>query len=334
MTITDTHAEQRTITYREAVREAMSEAMRADDRVFLMGEDVGEYGGCYAVSKGMLDEFGYDRIIDTPLSESGFVGAGIGAALGGMRPIVEVMTVNFSLLAMDQIVNTAALMLHMSGGQFNVPIVIRMATGAGRQLAAQHSHSWEAWYAHVPGLKVVAPATVEDARWMLDTALADPDPVVMFEHAGLYNVTGELPVDGKPVDITTARIRKPGDDVSIITYGGSLGKCLDAADTLAEEGISAEVVDLRSLRPLDIDTIVDSVTRTHRLIVVDEGWKSVGLSAEIVAIVTEDALWELDAPVRRVCGAEVPVPYAKHMEEASVPQVPGIIDAAHEVMGR
>ena len=334
MTTTETRPESRTMTYRDAVREAMSEAMRSDDRVFLMGEDVGEYGGCYAVSKGMLDEFGYDRIIDTPLSESGFVGAGIGAALGGMRPIVEVMTVNFSLLAMDQIVNTAALMLHMSGGQFNVPIVIRMATGAGRQLAAQHSHSWEAWYAHVPGLKVVAPATVEDARWMLATALEDPDPVVMFEHAGLYNMAGELPADSGPCDITTARIRRPGTDVSIVTHGGSLWKCLDAAEELADSGISAEVLDLRSLRPLDADTILDSVARTHRLVVVDEGWKSVGLSAEIVAIVTEGALWELDAPVRRVCGVEVPVPYAHHMEEASVPQVPGIVAAVHEVTGR
>ncbi len=334
MTMTEPRADTRTMTYREAIREAMSEAMRSDDRVFLMGEDVGEYGGCYAVSKGMLEEFGYDRIIDTPLSESGFVGAGIGAALGGMRPIVEVMTVNFSLLAMDQIVNTAALLLHMSGGQFNVPIVIRMATGAGRQLAAQHSHSWEAWYAHVPGLKVVAPATIEDARWMLATALDDPDPVIVFEHAGLYNMSGELPEASGPVDITTARIRRPGTDVSIITHGGSLAKCLEAAEELAGAGVSAEVVDLRSLRPLDTDTIIESVARTHRLVVVDEGWKSVGLSAEIVAIVTEGALWELDAPVRRVCGVEVPVPYAKHMEDASVPQVPGIVAAVHEVVGR
>lgn len=334
MTVTNTRSDQRTITYREAVREAMCEAMRADDRVFLMGEDVGEYGGCYAVSKGMLDEFGYDRIIDTPLSESGFVGAGIGAALGGMRPIVEVMTVNFSLLAMDQIVNTAALMLHMSGGQFNVPVVIRMATGAGRQLAAQHSHSWEAWYAHVPGLKVVAPATVEDARWMLATALEDPDPVIMFEHAGLYNMSGELPVGAGPVDIATARVRRAGEDVAIVTHGGSLWKCLEAATVLAEQGVSAEVLDLRSLRPLDTSAIVQSVAHTHRLVVVDEGWKSVGLSAEVVTLVTEHALWELDAPVRRVCGAEVPVPYAKHMEEASVPQVPVIVEAVHEVVGR
>ncbi len=324
----------RTITYREAVREAIRHAMLEDDRVFLMGEDVGRYGGCYAVSKGLLEEFGEDRIRDTPLSESGFVGAGIGAAIGGMRPIVEVMTVNFSLLALDQIVNTAALMLHMSGGQFNVPIVIRMATGAGRQLAAQHSHSLEGWYAHVPGLKVVAPATIEDARWMLATALEDPDPVIMFEHAGLYNQAGELPVEGGPVDLTTARIRRTGEDVTIVTHGGSLWKAMEAADHLAEDGISAEVVDLRSLRPLDTDTIVASVAKTHRLVVVDEGWKTAGLSAEIVALVTEQALWDLDAPVRRVCGVEVPVPYARHLEQASLPQVDGIMSAVHEVVGR
>ena len=334
MTVTDAPTRAVTMTYREAIREAMSEAMRADSRVFLMGEDVGEYGGCYAVSKGMLEEFGGERIIDTPLSESGFVGAGIGAALGGMRPIVEVMTVNFSLLAMDQIVNTAALMLHMSGGQFNVPIVIRMATGAGRQLAAQHSHSWEAWYAHVPGLKVVAPATIDDARWMLPSALEDPDPVIMFEHAGLYNVRGDVTPDGGPVDLTTARIRRSGDDVTLVTYGGSLAKSLDAAEALVADGVSVEVLDLRSLRPIDVPAILDSVARTHRLVVVDEGWKSVGLSAEIVALVAEHALWDLDAPVRRVCGIEVPVPYAKHMEEASVPQVPGIVEAVREVMGR
>ena len=334
MTITDTELSTRTITYREALREAISEAMRLDDRVFLMGEDVGRYGGSFAVSKGLLAEFGEERIRDTPLSESGFVGAGIGAALGGMRPIVEVMTVNFSLLALDQIVNTAALLLHMSGGQFNVPIVIRMATGAGRQLAAQHSHSFEAWYAHVPGLKVVAPATVEDARWMLQSAIDDPDPVIMFEHAGLYNMTGKLPVDGAPVDITSAAVRRAGDDVSIVTHGGSLWKVLEAADALAVEGISAEVIDLRSLRPLDADAVIGSVTRTHRLVVVDEGWKTVGLSSEIVAMVAEEALWELDAPIARVCGVEVPIPYAKHLEAASIPQVEGIVRAVHEVVAR
>jgi pyruvate/2-oxoglutarate/acetoin dehydrogenase E1 component len=334
VTTLETRPDSTTMTYREAVREAIREAMLADDRVFLMGEDVGRYGGCYAVSKGLIDEFGEERIRDTPLSESGFVGAGIGAALGGMRPIVEVMTVNFSLLALDQIVNTAALLLHMSGGQFNVPIVIRMATGAGRQLAAQHSHSLEGWYAHVPGLKVVAPATIEDARWMLATALEDPDPVVMFEHAAHYGMSGELPTKGGPVDIETARIRRGGDDVTIVTHGGSLWKVLEAAETLSTSGVSAEVIDLRSLRPLDTDAILGSVAKTHRLVVVDEGWKTVGLSAEIVATVTEEALWDLDAPVKRVCGIEVPIPYAKHLEMASIPQADGIVAATLEVMDR
>ena len=324
----------RTITYREAIREAIRGAMLADERVFLMGEDVGRYGGCYAVTKGLLEEFGEDRIRDTPLSESGFVGAGIGAALGGMRPIVEVMTVNFSLLALDQIVNTAALYLHMSGGQLHVPLVVRMATGAGRQLAAQHSHSLEGWYAHVPGLKVVAPATLEDARWMLPTALDDPDPVIIFEHVGLYNASGELPADGAPVDLTSARIRRPGKDLSIVTYGGSLPKCLAAADQLAEQDVAAEVLDLRSLRPLDTAAIEATVTRTHRVVVVDEGWKTVGLSAEIVARIAEEALWEIDAPIVRVCTEEVPIPYARHMEQAALPQVETIVAAAHRVIGR
>jgi len=334
MTVTESMHATVTMTYREAVREGIRDAITSDDRVFLMGEDVGRYGGCYAVSKGLFDEFGDERIRDTPLSESGFVGAGIGAALGGMRPIVEVMTVNFALLALDQIVNTAALYLHMSGGQFNVPIVIRMVTGAGRQLGAQHSHSLEGWFAHVPGLKVVAPATIEDARWMLATALDDPDPVIIFEHAALYGSSGEVSADSGPVDINTARIRRSGDDVSIITHGGSLAKALTAADELDALGISAEVLDLRSLRPLDTAAILDTVAHTHRLVIVDEGWKSVGLSAEILARVSEDALWELDAPVARVCAVEVPIPYARHMEEAALPQVADIVAAVHKVLDR
>ena len=243
--------EVREITYRDAVREAIREALLADPRVFLMGEDVGRYGGCYAVTKGLLDEFGPDRIRDTPLSESAFVGAGIGAALGGMRPIVEIMTVNFSLLALDQIVNNAATIRHMSGGQFEVPVVIRMATGAGRQLAAQHSHSLEGWYAHIPGLKVLTPATLEDARFMLAAALADPNPVLIFEHVMLYNRSGVLSADAGPVDIRSAIVRRPGKHVTLVTYGGTLFKTLDAAETLAKDGVEAEVVDLRVLRPLD-----------------------------------------------------------------------------------
>lgn len=321
-------------TYRDAIREAIRQVMREDERVFLMGEDVGRYGGCYAVSKGLLAEFGPERIRDTPLSESAFVGAGIGAALGGMRPIVEVMTVNFSLLALDQIVNNAATLRHMSGGQFNVPVVIRMATGAGRQLAAQHSHSLECWYAHVPGLRVVAPATLEDARGMLATALKNPDPVVMFEHVMLYNMEGELAADAGPVDIDKAAVRRPGRDVTLITYGGSLPKTLEAAGLLAGEGIEAEVIDLRTLRPLDSDTIARSVARTRRAVVVDEGWRTGGLSAEIMAQIMERCFWDLDAPVGRVCSAEVPIPYPRHLEQAALPQVPAIVAAARATLGR
>jgi pyruvate dehydrogenase E1 component beta subunit len=320
-------------TYREAMREALRDALTRDERVFLMGEDVGEYGGSFAVSLGLLEEYGPERIRDTPLSESGFVGAGIGAALNGMRPIVEIMTVNFSLLALDQIVNNAATLLHMSGGQLNVPLVIRMTTGAGRQLAAQHSHSFEGWYAHVPGIRVVAPATLEDARGMLWTALCDPDPVVIFEHGSLYNLDGELADDAGPTDIDRAVVRRPGSDVTVITYGGSLGKVLDAADLLAADGVSAEVIDLRTLRPLDTATFVDSVARTHRAVVVDEGWRTAGLSAEVAARVAEEAFYDLDAPVRRVCSAEVPIPYAKHLEVAALPQVPSIVAAVHEALG-
>lgn len=320
-------------TYREAIRAAIRDAMQRDDRVFLMGEDVGRYGGGFAVSLGLLEEFGPRRIRDTPLSEAGFVGAGIGAALGGMRPIVEVMTVNFSLLALDQIVNNAATLLHMSGGQFNVPIVIRMTTGGGRQLAAQHSHSLEGWLAHIPGLRVLAPATLEDARGMLWTALEDPDPVLIFEHGSLYNVAGELADDAGAVDIQTAARRREGTDISLITYGGTLPTVLEAADALASDGIDAEVLDLRTLRPLDDAAIVATVTKTHRAVVVDEGWRSGGLSAEISARITESAFFDLDAPVARVCTAEVPVPYAKHLELAALPSVERIVSAVRGAVG-
>jgi pyruvate dehydrogenase E1 component beta subunit len=321
-------------TYRECVRTALREALRRDPRVFLMGEDVGRYGGTYACSKGLLEEFGEDRIRDTPLSESAFVGAGIGAAMNGMRPIVEVMTVNFSLLALDQILNNAATLRHMSGGQIEIPLVIRMATGAGRQLAAQHSHSLECWYAHIPGLRVVAPATLEDARGMLWTALEDPDPVIIFEHATLYNLEGELADDAGATDIDRAKVRRAGRDLTLITYGGSLGKALQAAGQLAAEGIEAEVLDLRSLRPLDTEAIRTSVAKTRRALVVDEGWKSVGLAAEIMARIVEDAFYELDAPPRRLCSRDVPIPYAKHLEEAAIPQAAGIAQAAKELLGR
>ncbi len=319
-------------TYREAMRAAIRDALRRDDRVFLMGEDVGRYGGCFAVSKGLLNEFGPERIRDTPLSESAFVGAGIGAAMGGARPIVEIMTVNFSLLALDQILNNAATILHMSGGQFNIPLVIRMTTGAGRQLAAQHSHSLEGWYAHIPGIKVLTPATLEDARGMLWPALQDPDPVLIFENGSLYNMEGELAIDAGAVDISKAAIRRAGKQVSLVTYGGTLFKTLAAAEELAREGIDAEVVDLRILRPLDTATIVDSVKRTHRAVIIDEGWKSGSIAAEIMARIMESAFYELDAPVARVCSAEVPMPYPKHLEDAAIPQTPGIAAMARRVV--
>jgi pyruvate dehydrogenase E1 component beta subunit len=315
------------LTYRDAIRESIREAMRKDDRVFLMGEDVGRYGGCFAVSKGLLEEFGPDRIRDTPMSESAFVGAGIGAALGGMRPIVEIMTVNFSLLALDQIMNNAATFLHMSGGQFNVPLVIRMATGGGRQVAAQHSHSLEGWFAHIPGIRILAPATLEDARGMLAPALEDPDPVLIFENASLYNMKGQLPAEAGAVDIERARVRRAGRDITIITYGAMLWRCLEAAETLAQRGIEAEIIDLRTLRPLDEATFLESVRRTHRALVVDEAWRSGGISAEISARIQEKAFYDLDAPAQRICGAEVPTPYPKHLEDASFPQAAAIVSA-------
>ncbi|MCW5827839.1 MAG: alpha-ketoacid dehydrogenase subunit beta [Deltaproteobacteria bacterium] len=322
------------MTYREAVREGLRHVLKSDPRVFLMGEDVGRYGGAFAVSKGLLAEFGPDRIRDTPLSESTFTGAGIGAAIGGMRPIVEIMTVNFSMLALDQIVNSAAALRHMSGGQISVPLVVRMATGGGRQLAAQHSHSLEGWYAHVPGIKVLAPATPNDARGMLVAAIEDPDPVFIFEHATLYPVEGEVDDPFQPVDISRSTIRRAGTDVSIFAYGGSLGKALQASDDLTTAGISAEVVDIRVLRPLDEATILESVSRTHRVVVVDEMWRTGSFAGEISALIMEKAFYDLDAPVVRVCSAEVPMPYAKHMEAAALPQTANIVAAAQEILGR
>jgi pyruvate/2-oxoglutarate/acetoin dehydrogenase E1 component len=322
------------MTYRDAVRAALREAMASDPRVFLMGEDVGRYGGAYACSRGLLDEFGPDRVRDTPLSESTFVGAGIGAALGGMRPIVEVMTVNFSLLALDQVVNTAATLRHMSGGQFSVPLVVRMATGAGRRVAAQHSHSLEGWYAHIPGITVLAPATVHDARYMLGSALREPDPVFLFEHFVLYTGEGEVDEAAGPMDIRKAAVRRPGQDLSLITYGGSLGKTLQAAETLTADGINAEVIDLRVLRPLDLPTILGSVVKTRRAVIVDEGWYTGSLAAEVSARIMEEAFYDLDAPVARVCTAEVPIPYAMHLEDAALPQPAAIAAAARKAVIR
>jgi pyruvate dehydrogenase E1 component beta subunit len=319
------------ITYRDALKLAIREALQKDERVFLMGEDVGRYGGAFAVSKGLLQEFGPERIMDVPLSESGFVGAGIGAALGGMRPVVEIMTVNFSLLAFDQIANNAATLLHMSGGQLNVPVVIRMSCGIGRQLAAQHSHSWEPLFAHIPGLKVLSVGTHEDARTMLLTALNDPDPVIIFEYTAMLNLEAEIPAEIGPVNITQGKVRRAGKDISIITYGSGVYKALDAATELANAGIDAEVLDLRVLRPLDEETIVTSVSKTHRVLIVEEAWRSVSISSEVSARIMEKCFYELDAPVQRLCGEEVPIPYAKHLEDASIPQKEQIVSVVKKI---
>ncbi|WP_416566384.1 alpha-ketoacid dehydrogenase subunit beta [Nocardia testacea] len=321
-----------TTTYRQALTDALREALDRDERVFLMGEDVGAYGGCFGVSRGLLDDYGPRRIRDTPLSESAFVGAGIGAAIAGQRPIVEIMTGNFSLLALDQILNNAATLRHMSGGQLGVPLVIRMATGAGRQLAAQHSHSLESFYAHLPGLRVLSAATVADARGMLWPALQDPDPVVIFEPIALYNSSGELPGPDTVTDIDTAAVARPGNDATVVAYGGTLHTALAAAEQLAETGVDAEVIDLRTLRPLDIATIVESVIRTHRLVTVDEGWGRVGIAAEIAAATAEHAYYDLDAPIRRVCTADVPIPYARQLEEAALPSAGDVVEAVQEVV--
>jgi pyruvate dehydrogenase E1 component beta subunit len=322
------------MTYREAVRGALRQALRDDPRVFLMGEDVGRYGGAFAVSHGLLDEFGPERVRDTPLSENTFLGAGIGAALGGLRPIVEVMTVNFSLLALDQIVNNAATLRHMSGGQLSVPLVVRMATGGGRQLAAQHSHSLEGWYAHIPGITVLTPGTVQDARALLLAALREPDPVFVFEHAYLYPMEGEVDETTGATEIGRALVRRPGRDLSLITYGGSLPKTLEAADELATAGIEAEVVDLRTLRPLDTETVLGSVAKTHRALIIDEGWQTGSFAAEVSARIMERGFYDLDAPVQRVCSAEVPVPFARHLEDAALPQAATIVAAARAMLRR
>jgi pyruvate dehydrogenase E1 component beta subunit len=320
------------ITYREAIKQAIREVMQKDEQVFLMGEDVGNYGGAFAVSKGLLKEFGADRIMDVPLSESGFTGAGIGAALAGMKPIVEVMTVNFSLLAMDQIFNNAATLLHMSGGQLNVPVVIRMGCGIGRQLAAQHSHSWEPFFAHVPGLIVLSAGTHEDARGMLISAMESPDPVIIFEYTFMLNLEKEIPSDSGVVEITKAKVLREGKDISLITYGAGVYKCLEAAEALGEEGIDVEVVDLRVLRPMDEETFLTSVKKTHRALVVEEAWKSVSISSEVISRIMEKGFFDLDGPVERLCGVEVPIPYPKHLEDASIPQVSDILDKVKKML--
>ncbi len=322
------------MTYREALKQGLRSALQSDSRVFLMGEDVGRYGGAFAVSKGLLEEFGLDRIMDVPLSESGFTGAGIGAAMGGMRPIVEIMTVNFSLLALDQIINNAATLLHMSGGQISVPIVIRISCGIGRQLAAQHSHSWEPIFAHIPGLRVISAGTHEDARWMLQAALKCPDPVILMEYTGMLNAEGEVPDFPLEPDLGKAVIRKEGRDLSLITYGSGVSKAMEAAAEMATVGKQVEVLDLRSLRPIDEESVLKSVRKTHRALIVEDAWRSLSISSEISARIMEKAFYDLDAPVERLCGLEVPIPYPKHLEDACVPQKDQIVSQIKKMLPR
>ncbi|MEX2235953.1 MAG: alpha-ketoacid dehydrogenase subunit beta [Dehalococcoidia bacterium] len=315
------------ITFREALRSTLHEALSTDERYFMMGEDIGAYGGSYSVTKGFLEEFGPDRIRDTPIAESVIVGAGVGAAMAGLRPIVELMTINFSFLAIDQIINTASKVFYMSNGQINVPLVIRMASGGGSQLGAQHSHSLEGWYAHVPGLKVCVPADPYDAKGLLRTALKDNNPVIFIEHTALYAKKGEVPEEHYEVPFGKADLERVGDDVTLIGYGGSVSQVLQAADLLAAEGVEAECLDLRTLRPLDVDTIVASVKKTNRAVIVEDDWRFGGFGGELASIIQEQAFDYLDAPVQRICGADVPMPYNRTLEQAALPQPEDVFDA-------
>lgn len=322
------------ITIREALAQALREALQRDDRVFLMGEDIGAYGGSYAVTRGMLEEFGQERVRDTPISESAVVGAGIGAAMAGMRPVIELMTINFSLLAMDQIVNNAAKIRYMSGGQVSVPLVIRMAGGGGAQLGAQHSQNLEAWFAHVPGLKVVCPATPYDAKGLLHSAIADSNPVLFVEHALLYNLRGEVPEGDYTVPLGVSEVKREGRDVTIVSYSRMLQVALRAAEQLAGEGIETEVVDLRTLRPADLKPVVESVRKTNHLVVAEEAWKLGGFMGEVASQVMVEAFDYLDAPVGWVSGPEVPMPYAKNLEQAAIPNQLHLVTAVHQALGR
>jgi pyruvate dehydrogenase E1 component beta subunit len=321
------------ITYREAISQALREEMHRDERVFIMGEEVGKWGGSYAVTRGFLDEFGEKRVRDTPIAESVIVGAATGAALLGLRPVAELMTINFALLAMDQIVNHTAKLHYMFNGQFRVPLVIRTVGGGGRQLAGTHSQSPDVIFAHFPGLKVVAPGTPADAKGILKSAIRDDDPVFFIEHATLYSVRGEVPEDDEYlVPIGVSDIKRAGKDVTLVSYSKMLQVTLEAADKLAQEGIEAEVIDLRTLRPLNTQPIIESVKKTNRLVVVEEGWRSFGVGAEISSRVAELAFDYLDAPIRRVAQAEVPLPYNRRLEQMALPQVEDVIKAAKDVL--
>ena len=322
------------MTYRDALNSALREEMHRDDNVFLMGEEVAEYNGAYKVSRGLLEEFGARRVVDTPIAELGFAGIGVGAAMVGLRPVIEMMTMNFALLAIDQIVNAAAKIRYMSGGQIGCPLVMRGPGGAALQLGAQHSQAFESWYAHIPGLKVVMPATPADAKGLLKASIRDDNPVVFIEGEMLYNMKGEVPDGDHIVPLGKADIKRPGKDVTIICHSKTVAPALNAAKTLAEEGIEAEVVDLRTIRPLDQETILASVAKTNRIVVAEEGWGFAGVGAEVVDVVQREAFDSLDAPIIRVHQADVPMPYNKHLEKAAKADANKIIAAVHQVCYR
>ncbi len=321
-----------TLTYRDALNQALREEMQRDPNVFLMGEEVGVYQGAYKVSRGLLEEFGPKRVVDTPIAELGFAGIGVGAAMGGLRPVIEFMTWNFALLALDQIVNSAAKMLYMSGGQIRMPIVFRGPSGAALQLGSQHSQAWESWLAHIPGLKVVAPATPADAKGLLKAAIRDNNPVIVLEGEMLYNLKGDVPDGEHIVPIGQAEIKREGNDVTLVCHSKTLTVAQKAADQLAEQNISAEVLDLRSLRPLDEAAILRSVKKTNRAVVVEEGWPHVGIGAQVVDLIQRDAFDDLDAPVQRITQADVPMPYNKHLERAAKASPEKVVAAARKVL--
>ncbi len=320
------------ITYRDALNQALREEMQRDDRVFLMGEEVGEYDGAYKVSKGLLQEFGEMRVVDTPITELGFAGVGVGAAMVGLRPVIEFMTWNFALLALDQVVNAAAKLLSMSGGQYNIPMVFRGPNGAALQLSAQHSQAWESWLAHIPGLKVVAPGTPYDAKGLLKSAIRDDNPVIVLEGEMLYNTKGEVPDGDFTIPIGKAQVKRAGDHCSIISYGKMVLVAQNAAEALAKENISVEVIDLLSLRPMDVATIAASVQKTNRAVVVEEGWEICGIGAQVVDFIQRECFDDLDAPVVRVHQADVPMPYAKNLEKIAKPDLAKTIAAVKKVM--
>jgi len=323
------------ITYREALNQALAEEMERDPDVFLMGEEVGVYNGAYKVSKGLLDRFGEMRVVDTPITELGFTGLGVGAAMTGLRPVIEFMTYNFSFLAVDQIFNSAAKLLSMSGGQFKIPVTFRGPSGAALQLSAQHSQALEAMYAHFPGMKVVAPGTPADAKGLLKAAIRDDDPVCVFEGEMLYNIKGEVPdSDDHIVPLGVAEVKRAGSDVSIITHGKMIHVALQAAAQLEKDGVDAEVLDLRSLRPLDTDAILDTVAKTNRVVLLEEGWPYGGITATVAALIQEEAFDHLDAPILRVTQADVPMPYAKHLEKLAKPNAEMVIEKVNQVLYR